>query len=100
MEDGLAEAVDEGRVGPRDDPKGRSKILAEEFGWDKDLAKKIWCFGPDTTGPNMVTDVTKGVQYLNEIKVCLTPDYLCPNVRLASNIPLLQPLCQCCKFLL
>lgn len=26
------------------------------------------CFGPDTTGPNMMTDVTKGVQYLNEIK--------------------------------
>ena len=40
MEDGLAEAVDEGRVGPRDDPKGRSKILAEEFGWDKDLAQE------------------------------------------------------------
>ena len=68
MEEGLAEAVDEGKVGPRDDPKARSKILAEEFGWDKDLAKKIWCFGPDTTGPNMLTDVTKGVQYLNEIK--------------------------------
>ena len=71
MEDGLAEAVDDGRVGPRDDPKQRSRILAEEFNWDKDLAKKIWCFGPDTTGPNMVTDVTKGVQYLNEIKVSL-----------------------------
>ena len=68
MEEGLAEAVDEGKVGPRDDPKTRSKILADEFGWDKDLAKKIWCFGPDTTGPNMLTDVTKGVQYLNEIK--------------------------------
>ncbi|KAK9826819.1 hypothetical protein WJX81_004081 [Elliptochloris bilobata] len=68
MEDGLAEAVDEGRIGPRDDPKLRSKILAEEFGWDKDLAKKIWCFGPDTMGPNMLTDITKGVQYLNEIR--------------------------------
>ncbi|CAD5179039.1 unnamed protein product [Musa acuminata subsp. malaccensis] len=32
------------RIGPRDDPKARSKILSEEFGWDKDLAKKIWCF--------------------------------------------------------
>ncbi|VAH97594.1 unnamed protein product [Triticum turgidum subsp. durum] len=42
--------------------------LAEEFGWDKDLAKKIWCFGPETTGPNMVVDMCKGVQYLNEIK--------------------------------
>ncbi|GJM93177.1 hypothetical protein PR202_ga09710 [Eleusine coracana subsp. coracana] len=46
----------------------RSKILSEEFGWDKDLAKKIWCFGPETTGPNMVVDMCKGVQYLNEIK--------------------------------
>ena len=68
MEEGLAEAIDDGRVGPRDDPKTRSKILSEEFGWDKDMAKKIWCFGPDTTGPNMFTDITKGVQYLNEIK--------------------------------
>ncbi|KAK9988083.1 hypothetical protein SO802_028322 [Lithocarpus litseifolius] len=68
MEEGLAEAIDDGRVGPRDDPKVRSKILAEEFGWDKDLAKKIWCFGPETTGPNMVVDMCKGVQYLNEIK--------------------------------
>jgi len=62
MEDGLAEAIDDGKVGPRDDPKVRSKVLSEEFGWDKDMAKKIWCFGPDTTGPNMLVDVTKGVQ--------------------------------------
>ena len=25
-------------------------------------------FGPDTTGPNLLVDVSKGVQYLNEIK--------------------------------
>lgn len=68
MEEGLAEAIDDGKVGPRDEPKARSKILVDDFGWDKDLAKKIWCFGPDTTGPNMLTDVTKGVQYLNEIR--------------------------------
>ncbi|KAM0865545.1 hypothetical protein ACQ4PT_043191 [Festuca glaucescens] len=68
LEEGLAEAIDDDRIGPRDDPKVRSKILSEEFGWDKDLAKKIWCFGPETTGPNMVVDMCKGVQYLNEIK--------------------------------
>ncbi|KAK8478398.1 hypothetical protein V6N11_028418 [Hibiscus sabdariffa] len=68
VEEGLAEAIDDGRIGPRDDPKNRSKILAEEYGWDKDLAKKIWCFGPQTTGPNMVVDMCKGVQFLNEIK--------------------------------
>ncbi|TVU35156.1 hypothetical protein EJB05_17030 [Eragrostis curvula] len=68
LEEGVPKAIDEGRIGPRDDPKVRSKILSEEFGWDKDLAKKIWCFGPETTGPNMVVDMCKGVQYLNEIK--------------------------------
>ncbi|KAF5190676.1 Elongation factor [Thalictrum thalictroides] len=68
LEDGLVQAIDEGRIGPRDDMKVRSEILSEEFAWDKDLAKKIWCFGPETTGPNMVVNMCKGVQYLNEIK--------------------------------
>ncbi|KAG1891708.1 ribosomal protein S5 domain 2-type protein [Suillus fuscotomentosus] len=31
-------------------------------------ARKIWCFSPDTTGPNLLVDVTNGVQYLNKIK--------------------------------
>ncbi|KAG2679718.1 hypothetical protein I3760_11G064500 [Carya illinoinensis] len=68
LEEGLAEAIDDGRIGPRDDPNVHSKILSEEFGWDKDLANKIWCFGPETTGPNMVVAMCKGVQYVNEIK--------------------------------
>jgi len=29
---------------------------------------KDLCFGPDGAGPNLLVDVTKGVQYLNEIK--------------------------------
>lgn len=68
LEEGLAEAIDEGRIGPRDDPKTRVAILTKEFGWDKEIARKIWCFGPDTMGPNMVVDMCKGVQYLSEIK--------------------------------
>eukprot|EP00803_Ostreobium_quekettii_P007249 evm.model.scf_1627.1 EVM.evm.TU.scf_1627.1 scf_1627:5728-11865(-) len=68
MEDGLAEAIDEGKIGPRDDPKVRTRILSDEFGWDKETSKKIWAFGPETMGPNMFIDVAKGVQYLNEIK--------------------------------
>ncbi len=31
-------------------------------------SRKIWCFGPDGSGPNLLMDCTKGVQYLNEIK--------------------------------
>ena len=68
LEEGLSEAIDAGDVTPRDEPKARGRYLAEKFGWDKDLSKKIWCFGPDTTGPNLIVDMCKGVQYLNEIK--------------------------------
>ena len=69
LEDGLAEDIDEGIVSPRVEPKARGKYLADKYGWDKEIgAKKIWCFGPDTTGPNVLTDVSKGVQYLTEIK--------------------------------
>ena len=35
---------------------------------DAGEVRKIWAFGPEGTGPNLLTDVTKGVQYLNEIK--------------------------------
>mmetsp|Transcript_8349 Transcript_8349/g.14302 ORF Transcript_8349/g.14302 Transcript_8349/m.14302 type:complete len:836 (+) Transcript_8349:79-2586(+) len=68
LPEGLADAIEAGRVSARDDPKVRGKILAEEYGFDVTEARKIWTFGPDTTGPNILIDVTKGVQYLNEIK--------------------------------
>lgn len=50
------------------DVKGRARYLAEHYDYDVTEARKIWCFGPETSGPNFVIDVTKGVQYLNEIK--------------------------------
>ena len=42
--------------------------MADKFDFDVGEARKIWCFGPEGTGPNLLMDVTKGVQYLNEIK--------------------------------
>lgn len=42
--------------------------MIDDFGWDQHEAKKIWCFGPENTGPNLLVDATKAVQYLNEIK--------------------------------
>jgi elongation factor 2 len=68
LEEGLAERIDNGKITPKDEPKARARTLAEEFGWDVTEARKIWCFGPNTNGPNVVVDCTKGVQYLNEIK--------------------------------
>ena len=46
----------------------RARLMADEFGWDVTDARKIWCFGPDGSGPNLVVDQTKAVQYLSEIK--------------------------------
>lgn len=68
MPDGLAEDIDNGDVNSRDDFKIRARYLAEKYDYDVTEARKIWCFGPDGTGPNIVVDCTKGVQYLNEIK--------------------------------
>uniref|UniRef100_A0A8C5SFP4 Tr-type G domain-containing protein n=1 Tax=Laticauda laticaudata TaxID=8630 RepID=A0A8C5SFP4_LATLA len=66
--DGLAEDIDKGDVSSRQELKQRARYLAEKYEWDVSEARKIWCFGPDGTGPNILVDITKGVQYLNEIK--------------------------------
>ncbi|KLT45526.1 translation elongation factor 2 [Cutaneotrichosporon oleaginosum] len=64
----LTKDIEDGKVAPRDDPKIRARYLADTYGWDVTDARKIWAFGPDTTGPNIFLDASKGVQYMNEIK--------------------------------
>jgi elongation factor 2 len=66
--EGLAEDIEAGLVGPKDEAKTRGRYLHEKFEWDVTEARRIWCFGPDGSGPNMVVDCTKAVQYLHEIK--------------------------------
>jgi len=68
LPDGLPEDIDSGEVNPRQDLKIRGRYLCEKYEFDATDSRKIWCFGPDTNGPNLLIDVTKGVQYLNEIK--------------------------------
>lgn len=64
----LQNAIEDGKVTPRDEPKARMKILRDEYGIPEDAGRKIWCFGPDTTGANLLVDRAKAVQYLNDIK--------------------------------
>jgi len=66
--DDLSQAIDDDKITAKQDPKERRIKLRDEFEWDPNDALKIWCFGPETTGPNVVVDTTKAVQYLNEIK--------------------------------
>ncbi|KAI3385924.1 hypothetical protein SNEBB_005793 [Seison nebaliae] len=68
LEDGIANDIDKGDISARQDFKLRGRYLADNYEWDIVEARKIWCFGPEGTGPNMVVDTSKGVQYLNEIK--------------------------------
>lgn len=68
LEEGLSDDIENGKCTHKDDPKNRARFLADTYNWDVTDARKIWCFGPDTAGPNIVLDQTKGVAYLNEIK--------------------------------
>jgi hypothetical protein len=71
----LPELIENGDIDASQDVKIRGKRLVEEFDWEKDDTTKIWCFGPDNVGPNMVVDITKGVQYMNEIKESIVSSF-------------------------
>ena len=64
----LTDLIEKEDIGPKSETKGRTRKLVDDFGWEKTEAQKLWCFGPDQIGPNVVVDVTKGVQYLNKVK--------------------------------
>jgi elongation factor 2 len=68
LPEGVPEDIDSGAISIRQDFKERARYLADKYDMDVTEARKIWSFGPEGTGPNMVMDVSKGVQYLNEIK--------------------------------
>jgi len=56
------------RLGPKKEAKAIVRTLVDKFGWDTTEAKKLWVFGPDDKGPNLLVDTTKGAQYLNETR--------------------------------
>merc|ERR1712019_110814 len=55
-------------VGAKADPKERTKELKTKYNWSDEEARKLWCYGPETDGANVVVDKTVAVQYVNEIK--------------------------------
>merc|ERR1711865_424452 len=68
MQDDLSKEIEEGPCGPKAELKERVKIMKEKYDWDDGEARKIWAWGPETSGANLVVDKTQGVQYLLEIK--------------------------------
>jgi len=60
--------IEDGKGAAEQEPKLRAKFLQERYEWDGTDAKKIWTYGPDGSGPNVIVDVTKGVDNMNEMK--------------------------------
>jgi elongation factor 2 len=56
----------------------------KDFEWDKTDALKIWCFGPENVGANILVDTVKGAQYVTEIK-----DSVCSAFQFASKLGVL-----------
>jgi elongation factor 2 len=80
----LVTAIEREEIDPKGDPKIRAEKLSKEFDWDKTDALKIWCFGPENGGTNLLVDSVKGAQYLNEIK-----DSVCSAFQNASKLGVL-----------
>ncbi|KAL4865088.1 hypothetical protein BDV12DRAFT_200471 [Aspergillus spectabilis] len=68
LSDSFTDEIDSGLIHAQGDWKRRSNYLAERLSWDKMSARRVWCFGPNNDGSNVLVDSTAGVQYLNEIK--------------------------------
>merc|ERR1712227_1061538 len=68
MDEELSKVIEDGPGGPKAEIKERARLYREKFEWDENTARKIWCWGPETEGANVVVDCTTAVQYLNEIK--------------------------------
>merc|ERR1719201_2642255 len=68
MGEELAKAIEDGPGGPKAEIKERARLYREKFEWDENAARKVWCWGPETEGANVVVDQTTAVQYMNEIK--------------------------------
>jgi len=67
LSEDLAIEIEDEKVTPKMDPKIRKRHLQDKYEWDPNDAMKIWCFGPETTGANLLVDTTKQCQFLNEI---------------------------------
>lgn len=80
LQDKLVSLIESGEIDPKGDQKIRAERLSKEFEWDKTDALKIWCFGPENVGANVIVDAVKGAQYLNEIK-----DSVCSAFQNASK---------------
>lgn len=67
LSDDFVKAIEMKEI-PMRDLKEKTKMLVDRFGFDKAEVAKIWSFGPDGDGPNIIVDATTAAQFMHEIK--------------------------------
>jgi elongation factor 2 len=68
LEEGLVNAIEAKEITPRMEAKLRAKELQNKFGWEQTDSRRVWSFGPDSEGANLLVDTTKSAEYLQEVK--------------------------------
>jgi elongation factor 2 len=68
LKEELTLEIENGTIKAGDDIKLTARTLIDKYEWEQHDARKLWTFGPENTGPNLLVDQTKAVQYLNEIR--------------------------------
>ena len=68
LEPEIVSEVEEGRLGKQVDAKAVAHTLMSKFNWDSNDAKKVWVFGPESTGTSVLVDQTKAAVYLTETR--------------------------------
>jgi len=68
LKEELTNDIENNIVRSNDDIKITARALIDKYDWDQHDARKLWCFGPENCGANLLVDQTKAVQYLNEIR--------------------------------
>ena len=71
LPDKIVDMIKEGKIGEYQDKHEMAKILREE-GWPPDEARGVWSVDE---GSNMLVEVTKGAQYLQEVKEMVIAGY-------------------------
>lgn len=68
LKDDLTLDIENGVIRAQDDVKVTARTLIDKYEWEQADARKLWSFGPENNGPNILVDKSSAVQYLHEIK--------------------------------
>ncbi len=76
LSDEVVKGIEDGTIVFTKDSKSFSNFMHHNYNWHKEDARRVWTFGCDEAKPNVLCDVTKGVQYMREIRDYVTNGFM------------------------